>query len=185
MDTGNVIACNDEPQRYIDVQDDSRQTWRIMYAMTALDPTPFPEEIDTRPTPMLRAPATFRASLGSHVRFRFDAADFAGRVAWFLLSDESGPLVGAETWHSLREGDGGPFAINWGQPFERHADECGERVARALQISGDSEVSVPPGETRSITLHGTPYQLLNVHSVAVTPCHPDDGDWISWVLWRD
>ena len=48
MDIGNVIACNDEPQRYIvRPQDDSRQTWRIMYAMTALDPSPFPDRSET------------------------------------------------------------------------------------------------------------------------------------------
>ncbi len=185
-DTSTVISCADEPQRYIDVQDGSRQTWRIMYAITAVDLSPFPEALAPLPTPALGAPATLRARVGSHVRFRFDAANHAGALAWFMLLDESGPLIAMETWFGLREGDGGPFAINWGRPFARRADQCGESIARALQVSGDTEVSVPPGETRSIALHGTPYRFSSLHGVAVPqPSCPDASDWISWVLWRD
>jgi hypothetical protein len=192
MDAGNVIGCVDEPQRYIEVEDVDRRTWRIMYALTALDPSPLPEQtLDTLPTPRatpaLRAPATLRARVGSHVRFRFDAADYAGKLAWFMLLDESGPLIGVEAgWSSLRAGDGGPFAIRWGRPFGRRTDECGGSIARALEISGDTQVSVPPGETRSVALRGTQYRFMNVHSIAVPqPSCTDDGDWISWVLWRE
>src|SRR5580698_2785673 len=185
-DTSTVIGCADEPQRYIDVQDDSRQTWRIMYGIIAVDPAPFPEALDPLPTPALGAPATLRARVGSRVHFRFDAAYYSAQVAWFMLLDESGPLIAMENWHSLREGDGGPFAINWGRPFGRRGYQCGESVARALQVSGDTEVSVPPGETRSVALRGTPSRFSSLHSVVVAqPSCPDAGDWISWVLWRD
>lgn len=186
-DANSVIACADEPQRYIDVQDESRQTWRIMYAITALAPSLFPEQtLDSLPRPRAPAAPMLRARVGSHVRFRFDAANHAGQLAWFMLFDDSGPLIGMETWAGLRAGDGGPFGISWGRPFGHRTDECGERVARALQISGDAEVSVPPGEVRSAALRGTPYRFLNVHSVAVAqPTCPDNDDWISWVLWRD
>ena len=192
MDAGNVIGCVDYPQRYIEVEDDDRQTWRIMYALTALDPSPLPEQtLDTLPTPRatpaLRAPATLRARVGSHVRFRFDAAFHAGKLASFMLLDESGPLIGVEAgWAGLRAGHAEPFAVSWGRPFGRRRDECGGSIARALEISGDTRASVPPGETRSVALRGKQYRFMNVHSVAVPqPSCPDDDDWISWVLWRE
>jgi hypothetical protein len=193
IDEGNVIGCVDEPQRYIDVEDDSRQTWRILYALTVLDPSPitWPSTNDVLPppraTPALRAPATLRAREGTHVRFRFDTVDHAGKLASFMLLDESGPLIGVEAgWAGLQASHAEPFAVSWGRPLRRRPDECGERIARALQISGDSAVSVPPGETRSVALHGTPYRFMNVHSVEVpqSGC-PDYDSWISWVLWRE
>jgi hypothetical protein len=169
IDSGNVIGCRDEPQRYIDVQDGDHQRWRVLYALDGLA------------APRLRAP------IGTRVRLRFDSAFYAGQTTSFMLSDDAGPLIGAvaDTFGPRPE-DAGPFSIGWGRVLESGSDECAGRLAtRALRVSGDTTVRVLPDQTAFVYLRGVPYRFWNAASVEVTePACPDMASSVSWILWR-
>jgi hypothetical protein len=168
-DMGNVIDCDNYPQRYIEVKDRQHKTWRIMYDL--------PE----------RQYPTVHAHVGSRVRFFFKAAFYAAPSATFVLSDEAGPVIGIET-NGYGPGvlEGGDLSFSWGRAFGRRRTGCGgEYVARGLQVSGDEAVSIPPGQVGSVSLHGARFLFWNIHSINVVDggC-PHDSDWTSWVLWR-
>ncbi len=170
QDTGNQIGCDNYPQRYIEVQDGGRETWRIMYT-TAREHDP-----------------AVHARLGSHVRFWFQAAFHSDQTARFLLLDEDGPVMAIEMYgYGPRGFDEGHLVVTWGQMFGHRPTGCGgDEVARGLRIAGDTDISIPPGQVGSFVLNGAPYHFWNIQSVNVVngPC-VDGGDSTSWVLWRD
>jgi hypothetical protein len=170
QDTGNQIGCDNYPQQYIEVQDGGRETWRIMYA-----------------TQREHYPAV-HAALGSQVRFWFQAVFHSDQVARFLLLDEGGPVMAIEMdGYGPRGFDEGHLLVSWGPMFGHRPTGCGgDEVARALQIAGDTDASIPPGQVGSFVLHGASFHFWNIHSVNVIdgPC-VDGGDSTSWVLWRD
>ena len=170
QDTGNVIGCNDYPQRYIEVQDRERETWRIMYALPG---TKYP---------------TVHASLGSRVRFRFESTFHSGQTASFLLLDEAGPVIGIEMGgygpRGLEETD---FHLDWGRTFGHRPTGCGgDEVARAIRVVGDTDVSVAPGQVDAVLLHRVRYRFWNILSINVIDgACVDGGDSTSWALWRE
>jgi hypothetical protein len=169
-DVGNIVGCGDYPARFIDVRDDEKKTWRIMYALFGLG---YP---------------TVGARIGSHVRFRFYSVVHAGRTADLLLTDERGPVLAIEQGeYGPRHLEGMQLSLDWGRSLDRRPNSCGgEEVARALRVSGDTEAMVPPGQTGTVLLHGRQYRLWNARSVAVVrPACVDEDDWSSWVLWRE
>ena len=169
-DTGNRIGCGDYPQRYIEVQDGGRETWRIMYTLSG-------EE----------HPAV-HARLGSHVRFWFQSEFHSGQTARFLLVDEGGPVVAITMYGFGPRGFGeGHPVVSWGRMFGHRPTGCGgDEAARALHVAGDTVVSIPPGQVGSFLLHGVPYRFWNIQSINVIdgPC-VDGVDSTSWALWRD
>lgn len=169
-DTGNVVGCEDYPDRYIDVRDGEKRTWRMMYGLVGL-----------------RCP-NLRTRVGAHVRFRFYSILRNGRTADLLLTDEAGPVLAIEQGeHGPRPLEGMSPSVGWGRSLGRRSNPCGgEEVARALRVSGDTDAMVPPGQTGSVRAHGTSYRLWNAGSVAVvgTAC-VDEDDRSSWVLWRE
>ena len=169
-DTGNVVGCEDYPDRYIDVRDEEKRTWRIMYVLVGLR---YPR-LETR--------------IGAHVRFRFYSILRNGRTANLLLTDEAGPVLAIEQGeHGPRPLEGMSPSVGWGRSLGHRPNPCGgEEVARALRVSGDTDAMVPPGQTGLVRAHGTPYRLWNAGSVAVvgTAC-VDEDDWSSWLLWRE
>lgn len=168
IDRGNIIACSEEPQSYIEVEDGDRQSWRILYAL------------DGRAAPALRL------QVGSPVHFRFDSASYAGQTTSFMLLDDAGPLVGAVLTHGPRPEDGRPFSINWGRVLGKRESECGQWAARALQVTGDITVSAVSGQTVSVGRHGVHYRFWNARSIeAIAPHCVDADSWVSWFLWRE
>jgi len=169
-DSGNQVGCYDYPQRYIDVRDGEGETWRIMYAL-----------------PGEQTPAV-HARVGSPVRFRFYSTFHSGQTARFVLRDQGGPVVAIEMYgYSPRGFEEGDVAVGWGRMFGHRPTGCGgDEVARALRVSGDTDVSVPPGQVRSFVSHGARYRFWNIQSVNVLsePC-VDGYDSTSWVLWRE
>jgi hypothetical protein len=82
--------------------------------------------------------------------------------------------------------EGADLSLCWGRAFGSRPTGCGgEYVARAVQVSGDELVSIPPGQVGSVSIHRTRFLFWNIHNVNVVGdgC-PHDGDWTSWVLWR-
>ena len=80
----------------------------------------------------------------------------------------------------------GNLSLSWGRTLGRRPTGCGgEYLARAVQVSGDTSVSIPPGQVGSVSLHGAKYLFWNIHSLNVVDggCLHDD-DWSSWVLWK-
>jgi hypothetical protein len=165
-----VIGCNDYPEQYIEIQDRGRETWRIMYAL-----------------PGAKHP-TVHARLGSRVRLRFKSAFHSGQTASFLLLDEAGPVIGIEMYGyrpgGLEETD---FVLDWGGAFGHRPTGCGgDEVARAIQVFGDTSVSVAPGQVESVLLHGARYRFWNIRSVNVIDgACVDQDDSTSWVLWSE
>ena len=169
-DTGNVVWCDNYPQRYVEVEDREGRTWRIMYDL--------PEQ---------RYPAV-RARVHSQVRFVFRSAFYSAQTARFVLSDEAGPVLGIEmNGHGPNLLEEGNVSLSWGRTLGRRPTGCGgEYLARAVQVSGDTSVSIPPGQVGSVSLHGAKYLFWNIHSLNVVDggCLHDD-DWSSWIVWRE
>jgi len=128
------------------------------------------------------------AGLGSQVRFRFASAFHSGQTARFLLSDRTGPVVAIEMdGYGPRGLEGGGPSLSWGRMLEHRPTVCGgDEVARALRVSGDTDVSVLPGRVGAFLLHGARYRFWDIQSInAIDRSCVDGNDFTSWVLWRD
>ena len=161
---GTVVECEPGPDGhvdldgYIDVEDPNHEVWRVLYGLSGA----------TAPGLTTR--------MGARVTLRFDAHWGFSRAAGFMLLDEAGPVIAVERGtfgHGLVPENRRPFAINLGEAIARRTDGCGDALAHALQITGDTQVRILPGREGAVSLHGAGYRFWSaeVHDLGKRALH--------------
>lgn len=173
---GTVVECEPGPDghvdldSYIDVEDPNHEVWRVLYGLSGAT-TP---DLTTR--------------MGARVTLRFDAHWGFSRAAGFMLLDEAGPVMAVERGtfgHGLVPEDRRPFTVNLGETIARRTGGCGDELAHALQVTGDSQMRVLPGREGAVSLHGASYRFWSAEATTWENDRCTDLlDQISWALWR-
>jgi hypothetical protein len=105
-----------------------------------------------------------------------------------MLLDESGPVIAVERGTfgpGLLPEHARPFTVSLGDTIARRTEPCGDELAHALQVTGDTRMEVLPGREHAVSLHGVRYHFWNAQTTTWENDRCTDMlDQICWALWR-
>jgi hypothetical protein len=173
---GTIVECQPGPDGhvdldgYIDVEDANHELWRVLYGLSGA------------------TGAALMPRTGALVTLRFDAHWGFSRAAGFMLLDGAGPVIAVERGtfgRGLVPEDQRPFTVSLGETIGRRTDYCGDELAHSLEVTGDAQVRVLPGQELAVSFGGIGYRFWNAETTTWENGRCTDLlDQICWAIWR-
>lgn len=172
--TDDIVDCDVEPSRVLEVLGDDGTTWWVGYGHW--------NEAGTDGTPALEV------GVGTAVSVVFQAVESFGSAAAVAIHSDAVLVLAMDKgrWGSaMQDGDVPGLSVALGSVIETSSDGCADIEDYTLIFAADTGVEAPTGETDEVLLGAVPMTVAAVSAWEyVPPVCPDGAGEVLWSVWR-